>query len=198
MKKHHYCQLRQELLQVWWAIADNSVEVPKKCIRNPLQMYTGFPAPTQLCVALHIALILLHLGQADVIFHFGKEIWRNHNTLRETLVSWKPRHGKSSYVFHGFIGVKKAKLGGKYQAPEVATERGQQDVGEEVMEGVRGDTSKEVMEERNEREEPKIGGNQRKRTSPRLWRDWNRLRTLGQNHWHQQTEQLKHLLDSCW
>ena len=36
------------------------------------------------------------------------------------------------------------------------------------MEGVRGDTSKEVMEERNEREEPKIGGNQRKRTSPQL------------------------------
>ena len=33
------------------------------------------------------------------------------------------------------------------------------------MEGVRGDTSKEVMEERNEREEPKIGGNQRKNLS---------------------------------
>ena len=33
------------------------------------------------------------------------------------------------------------------------------------MEGVRGDTSKEVVEERNEREEPKIGGNQRKNLS---------------------------------
>ena len=70
--------------------------------------------------------------------------------------------------FMDLLASRKAKLGGKYQAPEVVTERGQQEVGEEVMEGVRGDTSKEVMEERNEREEPKIGGNQRKRTSPQL------------------------------
>ena len=34
-----------------------------------------------------------------------------------------------------------------------------------MIEGVRGDNSKEVMEERNEREEPKIGGNQRKNLS---------------------------------
>ena len=67
--------------------------------------------------------------------------------------------------FMDLLALRKAKLGGKCQAPEGVTERGQQEVGEEVMEGVRGDTSKEVMEERNKREEPKIGGNQRKNLS---------------------------------
>ena len=70
--------------------------------------------------------------------------------------------------FMELFALRKAKLGGKYQAPKGVTERELQEVGEEMMEGVRGDTSEEVVEERNEREEPKIGGNQRKRTSPRL------------------------------
>ena len=67
--------------------------------------------------------------------------------------------------FMDLLASRKAKLGGKYQAPEGGMERGQHEVGEEVMEGVRGDTSKDVMEERNKREEPKIGGNQRKNLS---------------------------------
>ena len=65
--------------------------------------------------------------------------------------------------FMDLLALRKAKLGGKCQAPEGVTERGQQEVGEEMMEGVRGDTSKEVME--NKREEPKIEGSQRNLSS---------------------------------
>ena len=67
--------------------------------------------------------------------------------------------------FMELLALRKAKLGGKYQAPEVVTERELLEVEEEMMEGVRGETSEEVMEERNKREEPKIGGNQRKNLS---------------------------------
>ena len=67
--------------------------------------------------------------------------------------------------FMELSALRKAKFCVKYQAPEGVTERELQEVGEEMMEGVRGDTSEEVMEERNKREEPKIGGNQRKNLS---------------------------------
>ena len=67
--------------------------------------------------------------------------------------------------FMELLALRKAKLGGKYQAPEVVTERELLEVEEEMMEGVRGETSEEVMEERNKREEPKIGGKQRKNIS---------------------------------
>ena len=67
--------------------------------------------------------------------------------------------------FMELLALRKAKLCGKYQAPEVVTERELLEVEEEMMEGVRGETSEEVMEERNKREEPKIGGKQRKNIS---------------------------------
>ena len=51
--------------------------------------------------------------------------------------------------FMELFALRKAKLGGKYQAPKGVTERELQEVGEEMTEGVRGDTSEEVMEERN-------------------------------------------------
>ena len=75
-----------------------------------------------------------------------------------------PDTAEVTMFFMDLLALRKAKLGGKCQAPEGVTERGQQEVGEEAIEGVRGDTttSKEVMEERNKREEPKIGGNLRK------------------------------------
>ena len=43
--------------------------------------------------------------------------------------------------FMELFALRKAKLGGKYQAPKGVTERELQEVGEEMMEGVRGDTS---------------------------------------------------------
>ena len=67
--------------------------------------------------------------------------------------------------FMELSALRKAKFCVKYQAPEGVTERELQEVGEEMMEGVRGETSEEVMEERNKREEPKIGGNKRKNLS---------------------------------
>ena len=85
-ENNYYCQLRQELLQIWWAINDNSVEVLRKCIRNLLQMYTGFHASTQLCVALHIALRLLHLGRTDVIFLFLLDSCLSISLIREKLL----------------------------------------------------------------------------------------------------------------
>ena len=41
--------------------------------------------------------------------------------------------------FMELFALRKAKLGGKYQAPKGVTERELQEVGEEMMEGVRGD-----------------------------------------------------------
>ena len=67
--------------------------------------------------------------------------------------------------FMELVALRKAQLGGKYHAPEGDTERELQEVGEEVMEGVREDTNDEVMEERDKRVEPKIGGKQRKNLS---------------------------------
>ena len=64
------------------------------------------------------------------------------------------------------------------------------------MEGVRGDTSKEVMEERNEREEPKIGGNQRKNLSSIVKR-LKPIEDFGAKSWTPQNRTIKALLDSC-
>ena len=49
-------------------------------------MYTGFHASTQLCVALHIALRLLHLGRADVIFLFLLDSCLSISLIREKLL----------------------------------------------------------------------------------------------------------------
>ena len=107
--------------------------------------------------------------------------------------------------FLDLLALRKAKLGGKYQAPEeqrheVAGELNQEEVSEEVRdeesEEMRDEVRDKVSEEEDQRNEVRSGGDQ-KGTS-QLSRDWNLLvRTLRQKHWHQKKGQLKHLLDSC-
>ena len=99
--------------------------------------------------------------------------------------------------FLDLLALRKAKLGGKYQAPEeqrheVAGELNQEEVSGEVRDEVRD----KVSEEEDQRNEVRSGGNQKsnlsivKRLEPT--REDSVAKTLAPKK-----GQLKHLLDSC-
>ena len=99
--------------------------------------------------------------------------------------------------FLDLLALRKAKLGGKYQAPEeqrheVAGELNQEEVSGEVRDEVRD----KVSEEEDQRNEVRSGGNQKsnlsivKRLEPT--REDSVTKTLAPKK-----GQLKHLLDSC-
>ena len=98
-------------------------------------------------------------------FLFGTEILRKHKTVWEIFHKDLDKT-KDTMSFSDLLALRKAKLGGKYISPEGVMERGQPGVEEEdreeVVAGVSGDSSEEVMEERSERDEAKIGENQRR------------------------------------
>ena len=89
--------------------------------------------------------------------------------------------------------MRKAKLGGKYQAPE---ELNQEEVRDEESEEVRDEVRDKVSEEEDQRNEVRSGGDQKRNLSivKRLepTREDSVAKTLAPKK-----GQLKHLLDSC-
>ena len=75
----------QELLQQWCPTIDNAIKVPKKCIINPLQMYTGFHAPT--CPWCHFFFLVQNIKVAEN-FRGNISFVKTQTRLKLLCLSW--------------------------------------------------------------------------------------------------------------